>query len=75
MPIGDASNLLQIDALSCNSAMEVTELSKLEPYAIFLTEQEVDSANATQLARFVIHIELVPEFVMFDLKHSMSGDV
>jgi hypothetical protein len=75
MPIGDASNLLQIDALSCNSAMEITELTELEPSAIFLTEQKIDSATAAQLARFVIDIELVQQFILLDLKHSMSGNV
>jgi hypothetical protein len=74
-PIGNASNLLKIDALSCNSAIEITELSELEPSAIFLTEQEVDSATAALLARFVIHIELLHQFVMLDLKDSMSRDV
>jgi hypothetical protein len=75
MRIGVASNLLQIDALSCNSAMEITELSELKPSAISLTEQKVDSATAAQLASVVIHIELVQQFVMLDLKHPMSRDV
>jgi hypothetical protein len=75
MPIGDVSNLLQIEALSWNSAMEITKLSELEPSAVSLTEQEVHSATAAQLASVVIHIELVQQFVMLDLKHSMSANI
>jgi hypothetical protein len=70
-----APNLLQIDALLCNSAIEIAELSELKPSAVFLTKQEVCSATTAQLASLVIHIELVHQFVTLDLKNSMSGDV
>jgi hypothetical protein len=72
---GDALNLLQVDALSFNSAMDITELSELKPSAILFTEQEVDPATAAQLASVIVHIELVHQFVMLDLKYSMSGNV
>ena len=55
--------------------MEITELSELESSAVSLAEQEVDSAIAAHLrAGFVIHLELVHQFVTLDLKHSMSRD-
>jgi hypothetical protein len=73
--IDKASNLFQIEALASNSAVEITELSELKPSAVFLTEQEVCSAAAAQLASFVINIELVRQFVTLDLKDSMSRDV
>jgi hypothetical protein len=69
------SNLLQIGAISLNSSMQITELCELESFAVSLTEQKVYFSIAAQLrAGFVIHIELLDEFVTFDLKHSMSGN-
>jgi hypothetical protein len=72
---GNASNLLQVDPLSFDSAMDITELSELKPSAILFTEQEVDPATAAQLTSVIVQIELLHQFVMLDLKYSMSGNV
>ena len=68
-----ASNLLQVGALFVNSAKEITELSKLESFPIFLTKQEVCASVVAQFrAGFVIYIKLIHQFVPLDLEHSVS---
>ena len=72
---GNASNLLQVHSLSFNSTMDITELSELKASAILFTEQEVDPATTAQLTSVIVHIELLHQLVMLDLKYSVSGNV
>jgi hypothetical protein len=66
------SDLLQISAISFDSAVDITELSELESLAVFPTEQEIDAAPAAKVTLLIIHIELVFKFVTFHFKYSMS---
>jgi hypothetical protein len=72
--MSDASDLLQVSAISFDSAVDVTELSELKSLAVFPAEQEIYAATAAKLTLAIIHIELVFKFLTFHLKYSMSGN-
>ena len=65
-------NLLQVSAISFDSAVEVTKSSELESFAVFPTEQEIYAATTAKLPVVIIHIELVFKFFGLHLKHPMS---